>query len=101
MTVPAQLVAKQDDSFGYVTYVFKRLDKVNVDKRYIMCVMFPNWDQKKIELGDKGYLSFVEIKAGIDKWFDGEKMVPYNYDNVQFLKFIDMSDEKEDHKYIM
>lgn len=89
MTVLAQLVAKEEDILGYTTYVFECLEKEDiVNSKYIMCTRWPNWNHRSIGIGEIGYLQVIEIRAGIDKWFDGEKMIPYNYDNIQFIKFI-------------
>lgn len=100
ITVLAQLVASDTDSFGYITYVFRCLDKMNMDSPYIMCVRYPNWNHRKINLGEKGFLSFMEVKAGEDKWFDGKDMIPYNYNAIQFLKFIDIP-ENPVQEYVM
>lgn len=100
MTILAQLVASNTDNCGYITYVFKYLDNSSEDSRYIMCVRYPNWDHRMLKIGEKGFLSFLEIKAGEDKWFNGKEMIPYNYSTVQFLKFINMP-ESLDNKYIM
>lgn len=81
---------------GYVTYVFECLDKEIIkETKYIMCTRFPNWDHRKIELDEIGYLNFFEIRAGIDKWFDGSKMIPYNYSNIQFIKFVAKKDKND------
>lgn len=94
MTALCQLVASQEDSFGYITYVFKCLeDDIAYDTRYIMCVRYPNWMHRPVTLGEIGYLSFKEVRAGIDKWFDGENMIPYKYDDIQFIKFIEKPEE--------
>ncbi len=100
MTVLAQLVASDSDSLGYITYVFKRLDVLSEETQYIMCVRYPNWNHRRIGLGEKGFLSFLEIKAGEDKWFNGKDMIPYNYNAIQFLKFINMP-ESLGNEYIM
>lgn len=101
MTVLACLVAKEVDTLGYITYVFECLDKEVIEcSRYIMCTRYPNWNHRSIDIGEKGYLNFVEIKAGIDKWFDGKDMVPYNYNGIQFIKFVRKS-EPQEHKYVM
>lgn len=65
-----------------------------------MCIRYPNWDHKKLQLGDVGFVHCEEIRAGVDKWYDGTKMVPYNYNTVQFIKFV-YKPEEEDHKYVM
>ena len=101
ITVLAKLVAKEKDTLDYTTYVFECLDKdVVKDYKYIMCTRYPNWEHKNIELGEIGYLNFVEIRAGVDTWFDGNKMIPYNYNNIQFIKFI-LKPKSLDYKYTM
>ena len=91
ITILAKLVAKLDDVGGYITYVFIDLES----KEYLMCTRFPNWEHRELRLGEIGYLEYMEIRAGIDLWFDGTKMVPYNYNNIQFIKFISKPPEKE------
>ena len=101
MTVLAKLLASEEDALGYITYVFECLDDdVIKETRYIMCTRYPNWDHRKIEIGEIGFLNFFEVKAGVDKWFDGVKMVPYRYSNIQFMKFIERPTIKS-HKFIM
>lgn len=101
MTVLAKLVATEEDTQHYITYVFECLDKeVIKETKYIMCTRFPDWDHRKIYLGEVGYLNFNEVKAGIDKWYDGIKFVPYQYDGIHFIKFVTKPIEK-DYKYIM
>ena len=71
MTVLARLVASEEDTLGYITHVFECLDEEIVkETRYVMCTQFPNWDHRKIDLGEVGYLNFFEVQAVIDKWFD-------------------------------
>lgn len=101
MTVLAKLVAEEEDIMKYVTYVFEVLDEEYRQKaKYIMCTRFPNWQCRKINIDDIGYLEVFEIRAGIDKWFDGSKMIPYNYNNIQFIKFIPKP-TKDKNKYII
>lgn len=89
MTILAKLVAQYDDLMGYITYVFECLDdEVKKESPYIMCTKHPNWNHKEIKLNEIGYLNFKEIIAGVDKWYDGSCMIPYNYDGVQFIRFI-------------
>lgn len=89
MTILAKLLAKESDALGYITYVFECLDEeVRKETKYIMCTQFRNWDHRVIELEEIGYLEIFEIRAGIDKWFDGHSMIPYNYNMIQFIKFI-------------
>lgn len=101
MIALVKLVAWNKDLGGYVTYVFECLEEYMIkETKYIMCTKFPNWEHKTLKLEDIGYLHFEERRAGIDKWFDGVNMVPYRYNTVQFMKFVNKP-EKEDHKYIM
>lgn len=100
MTILARLVTKEVDTLGYVTYVFECLDEeILKDTKYVMCTRYPNWNHRMIDIDEVGYLNFFEIRAGVDKWFDGEKMIPYNYSGIQFDKFV--SKEKDKNKYIM
>lgn len=101
MTILAKLVAKEHDVLGYVTYVFECLDvEVIKHSKYIMCTRYPNWNHRNIDLGEVGYLNCMEIRAGIDKWFDGHKMIPYNYNGIQFIKFIPKP-ENTNYEYIL
>lgn len=101
MVALTKLIASNRDSLDYITYVFKNLeDNIPSRLKYIMCVRYPNWNSKNLKLGDKGYLHYEEVRAGIDKWYNGKEMVPYKYDAVQFIKFIPLQTEKE-HEYIM
>lgn len=88
ITIYAVCLREFMDSLGYVTYVFEDLKFSDPDFRYIMCVKFPNWNNPTFYPGDKGYLNIRYIQAGKDKWFNGKDFVPYNYTNIQFLKFI-------------
>ena len=84
-----KVVASELDSLGYITYVFEYLEQ---DRRtlspYLMCIRWPNWEHKHLDLGEIGYVEYKEIREGIDTWFDGNKLVPYRYSTVQFIKFI-------------
>lgn len=101
MTVLAKLLAKQRDTLNYVNYVFECLDaEIKRQSKYILCTQFPNWEARELDIGEIGYLDFVEIQAGIDKWYNGQKMIPYNYNMIQFIKFIPKP-EKKDSQYKM
>ena len=101
MVTLCKLVAKEVDILGYVTYVFENLEEDAIkESKYILCTRWPNWEHRKIDIDEVGYLNVVEIRAGIDKWFDGKNMIPYNYNNIQFIKFV-KKPEKKDYKYIM
>lgn len=93
MVILGELVAKVVDPMDYTTLVFKVLDG-DVSSKYIMCIKYPNWNDGEINIGDIGYLNYVEIRAGIDKWFDGKSMIPYNYNNIQYIKFVRKPEEK-------
>lgn len=90
MTVFAQLIAKYTDIAEYTTYVFQDLNEINnSEKRYIMCVRYPNWEHRKIDLGEIGFLTYMEVIAGVSTWYNGSRMIPYKYNNIQFMKFIE------------
>ena len=101
MTILAKLLASEEKALGYITYVFECLEEdVRKETRYVMCVRYPNWDHCKIEIGDVGFLNVNRVRAGIDKWFDGNKLISYKYDAIQFIKFIKKK-EKKTHKFVM
>lgn len=102
-TIQAKLVAKESDTCGYTTYVFKVLDKSDrerLDSKYIMCVRFPNWEHRNLNIGDMGYLNFKVIIAGVDQWYDGNTLKYYRYNMIQFIKFIQRPTPKK-HLYKM
>lgn len=98
MVALVKLVAKDIDFADYTTYVFKCLEDYMIKKTpYIMCTKFPNWNSRTINIGDIGYLECMEIRAGIDKWFNGKDFIPYNYNNIQFIRFVEKKDEEKEY----
>lgn len=89
ITYHARLITSSCDGMGYTTYVFENLEYRDYDYKYIMCVRFPNWNQNPFKNDDVGFLTVRYVRAGIDKWFDGEEFIPYKYTNIVFLKFIE------------
>ena len=101
MTTLAKLVTYDEDCLGYLTYVFKCLDEeVAKMSPYILCTRYPNWQHRKIDIGEEGFLQFREVRAGIDTWYDGDTMIPYKYDAVQFIKFVEIKKDKN-NEFIM
>lgn len=101
MTILAKLIASETDGLGYTTYVFECLDEeISKLSKYCMCTRFPNWEHRNLDLGEIGYLDFTEVRGGIDKYYDGNDMIPYRYNGIHFQKFIKKPEEK-DFKYIM
>lgn len=97
MTVLAKLLVKQEETGGYIVYVFENLNPTNSLDKYIMCTQCPNWDSGILIIGQRGFLTYESHIAGIDKWFDGNQMIPYNYNMVQFMKFIPEPKDELDH----
>lgn len=99
MVILAELVAYDTDPMGYTLYVFRCLDsEIKKYCPYCMCTRYPNWNHKSIKLGDIGYLHYEEVFAGKDSWFDGNKMIPYKYNAVQFIRFIE---KPQSQSYVM
>ena len=94
VTIKAKLIAKEHDFGGYTTYVFRNLEDSSFGKKYIMCTRFKNWQHRNIDIGEIGFLTVKEVIEGVDKWFDGTNMIPYNYTNIIFIKFVE---EKKDN----
>lgn len=87
VTYHAEVIGSYNQGFGYVWHIFKNLEPINPDTMYIACIEFPNWTKDSFITGDKGYLTVKYVEQGVDKWFDGKNLIPYNYDNVIFLVF--------------
>lgn len=101
MTTLCKLVAAETDSLGYTTYVFENLEEYAIKwSKYVLCVRYPNWDHRFLSLGEIGYLTFEEIRAGVDTWYNGKRMIPYKYNAIQFLKFVEKPEELS-HEYVM
>ena len=101
MTILSKLVASEEDTCNYITYVFECLDEeIRCQTKYVMCKRYPNWDSRDLQIGEIGYLTFFEVKAGVDTWFDGSKMIPYRYNDIQFIKFVEKKDPKP-NKFII
>lgn len=89
ITLKSEVVTKEYDIGGYVIYVFKNLDNnPPFGYKYIMITRWPNWNDKDPEIGEIGYITYKEVVAGVDTWFDGTKFVPYNYTNLVYIKFV-------------
>lgn len=89
ITTRAKLLVSVEDGMGYISYVFECLDEDMIkETRYIVAKRFPNWDHRSIEIGEVGFLTVEELRAGMTKWFDGKQMVPYQYNDIQFIRFI-------------
>lgn len=94
VTIHCQLIAEERDALGYITYVFKNLEDAPFGHTYSMVTRFPNWQHRDLEIGEKGYLTYNEVIAGKDKWYCPEtgQMIPYNYTNIYFIRFIKEQD---------
>lgn len=93
-----QLVAQTADTAGYINYVFKILGDKEAqmhNTKYITCTRFPNWEFRHLTIGERGYVEIQQNLAGRSFWYNGETMVPYNYDSLQFIKFCNEKETKE------
>lgn len=96
LTLHAKLRVQCSEELGYRTLIFEDLEFKDSDFKYLTCVLFPNWNQSPIKVGDEGFLQVKYISAGKDTWFDGKEFVPYKYTNVQFLKFVKTQTEGDE-----
>jgi len=92
--IKGQLLCKETDIGGYVTYVFKNLDKASFGQNYLMLTRWYNWEHRPIDIGEIGYVEYQEVHAGVDTYYDriSDSMVKYNYNNLIFIKFIKEQD---------
>lgn len=87
-----------EDTGGYIIYVFELLDSACINREqtsYLMCVRYPNWDHRFIEVGEVGYLLYKTVFEGISGWYDPDtgKLIPYNYTDRIFLRFVAKNDK--------
>lgn len=104
LTTYCELIASESDIMGYETYVFKCLeDNIPFGYLYRMVTRLPNWMHREIEIGEKGYLTYNEVIAGKDKWFCPEtgQMIPYNYTNIYFIKFVEETKDNSNKDIII
>lgn len=89
-TIKAKLLTYREECGGYILYVFEDLNTRTWDKKYRLTLRLPNWEAPVLKIGDVGYLSYKEVIAGHDVWWDrntqSEKF--YNYTNTLFETFI-------------
>jgi hypothetical protein len=71
-----------------------------INSCYLMLVQYYNWNSDPISIGAKGFVKFKEVRAGIDKWWDGDKHIHYKYDDCVFYKFVPLTD-KISHEIIL
>lgn len=98
ITIRCKLVASELDLMGYQTLVFENLEpNPPFGKHYVMCVRFPNWNHREVEEGEIGYLTYNEVIAGRDGWYDSttNSFIPYNYSNLIFIKFVQEVDSSK------
>lgn len=100
VTIYCKLVAKEHDLGGYTTYVFQNLEEKSIYDKYLMCTRWPNWEHRNLDLGENGYLTYKEVIAGVDSWYNGTSFIPYNYTNIIFIKFVKESDNYDKDIYI-
>ena len=98
LTVYSQLIASEDDLLGYTTYVFKCLENnITFGHHYVMLTRLPNWNHRSLDIGEIGFLTYNEVEAGKDKWYcsETEQMIPYNYTNIYFVRFVKEQDNSK------
>lgn len=94
-----KLLAAVTDSFGYTSYVFKYLDendKIRYNDEGVICTRYPNWQTRMLKEGEVGYVEIEVVRAGIDEYYDGEKMVKFKQNAKRFIKFVEKPKEEEE-----
>lgn len=93
-TIHCTVLAKDTDIMNYSTMVFENLDNNSFGQRYLMTVIFPNWESYIPQIGESGFLTYTSVLEGVDTWYDKNRniQVPYNYSNLIFIKFVKQVD---------
>ena len=87
-TILAILEDKLDEGMGYTTYIFRNLEENKWNLKYKMVTRCPNWDHRAINIGEEGFLTYQDCKAGETTWYDGKDFHYYKTTMSQFMKFI-------------
>lgn len=97
ITIHAQLLAKEVDFMDYQVLVFKNLDKSQFGQNYQLLTVFPNWESRVPDVGERGYVNYDEVTGGIDTYYDRnlDSIVKYNYSNLIFKKFVKEQDNSK------
>jgi len=73
----------------YSIYVFTNLK----DNSYIMCTMLPNWNIPNMNIGERGFLKYIQVTAGEEYFHPGTgKKQLYNYSNIYIINFMKEQD---------
>lgn len=75
---------------NYQTLVFKNLDKAPFGNTYCMVTVWPNWESYIPNVGEKGFLTYNSVTAGVDTYYNREtdSIMKYNFTNLIFDKFV-------------
>lgn len=87
--IKAMLVGKMDKD-NRIIYVFRNVNNEDHETNLIMCTQSPNWCCEDVNLFQLGFVSLINVKAGIDTYFSRQHMqrFPYQYDGTYFLNFV-------------
>lgn len=100
ITRHCKVIEKEDGQ--YIHYIFKDLD----DDSYYLVTQYPNWNQKVINIGEEGYLTFYLIIAGKSCWYDSKETLdftPYKYTHLALVRFVKDSSKiikKDNENYL-
>ena len=96
-TIHCTLLAKEEDIMNYQTLVFKNLDNAPFGNQYCMVTVWPNWESYIPSIGDIGYLTYDNVIAGVDTYYDRNtnSIVKYNFTNLIFNKFVREQDNSK------
>ena len=90
LTIHCELLAKEEDLMNYQTLVFKNLDKAPFGNNYCMVTVWPNWESYIPNIGERGFLTYNSVTAGVDTYYNREtsSIMKYNFSNLVFEKFV-------------
>lgn len=90
VTIKAKLLTYREEYGGYIIYIFEDLNTSRWDCKYRATLRLPNWESPFINIGDVGYLTYKEVIAGKDTWWDRntQSQKYYNYNNSLFEDFV-------------
>lgn len=82
---------------GYRELALENLDYDDIEKKYIVCSICPNWETPNLYVGLEGCITLKEVQAGIDKYYDYKRdyKTSYRYDGLYYEKLVPVKKENK------
>lgn len=98
-TIHAKLIKEQEDTNGFIYYIFENLESNSWDNRFLMVTRYPNWEWGFPKVNQEGFLVYTELFEGSEYYdYKCDKMSKIQQSHIRFEKFFN-EPIKEDQTY--